>query len=92
MARNYDQTKKYQVTFNTAEFKPEVWEFIMGKHPTQYGNGSSVAIFVNEAFRDMCDTRYDLDIMNDFGKWCKEFLNAWFDPKYEPVITEIAEA
>ena len=91
MARNYNQTKKYQVTFNTTKFKPEEWEFIMGKHPTQYGNGSSVAIFINGAFHNLCDTRYDRDIMHDFGKWCEEYLAAWFDPQYEPVIAEVAE-
>lgn len=86
--RNYNQTKQYIVTFNTPEFRPEKWKFEMGEHPTKYGNGSSVAVFVNDGFRWMIDTRYDHDIMNDFGAWCVEYLNGYFDPAYEPKIVE----
>lgn len=89
MARNYNQTKRYNVEFKKGNFKPALWEFRMGKHPTQYGNGSSVAIFVNDEFRGMCDTRYDRGIMEDFGKWCVEYLEGYFDPEYEPEFKEM---
>ena len=87
--RNYNQTKVYKVSFGKGGFKEKVWKFEMGKHPTQYGNGSSVAVFTNGDFRWMCDTRYDKEIMQDFGKWCVEWLNGYFDPAYEPKIVEI---
>jgi hypothetical protein len=89
MARNYNQAKKYQASFGKGNFKPQTWEFRMGEHPTQYGNGSSVAVFINDAFQGMCDTRYDREIMNDFGKWCEEYLAGYFDPAYEPSWVEI---
>ena len=86
MMRNYNQTKKYNVIFRKGDFKPQDWEFRMGEHPTKYGNGSSVAVFKNGEFRWMVDTRYDHDIMNDFGAWCMWYLEEYFDPKYEPMI------
>ena len=89
MMRNYDQTKVYNVTFGKGGFDPEMWEFRMGKHPTQYGNGSSVAVFMNGQFKWMEDTRYDREIMKDFGKWCMQYLEGCFAPQYEPKITEI---
>lgn len=88
MTRNYNQTKKYNVTFGKGNIKFQAWEFRMGKHPTPYGNGSSVAVFVNDDFKGMCDTRYDREIMKDFGKWCMEYLEDYFDPQYEPQIKE----
>lgn len=88
MMRNYNQTKKYNVTFGKGNIKFQAWEFRMGEHPTKYGNGSSVAVFVNDKFQGMCDTRYDREIMKDFGKWCMEYLEGYFDPQYEPKITE----
>lgn len=89
MMRNYNQTKKYNVTFGKGGFKDEEWEFRMGEHPTQYGNGSSVAVFMNGVFKWMEDTRYDREIMKDFGKWCMQYLEGCFVPQYEPKITEI---
>lgn len=87
--RNYNQVKVYKVSFGKGGFKDAEWEFRMGEHPTQYGNGSSVAVFTNGGFRWMCDTRYDKEIMKDFGKWCMEYLQSYFDPAYEPKIVEI---
>lgn len=89
MARNYNQTKKYQVSFGKGNFKTKVWEFRMGEHPTQYGNGSSVAVFVDDEFQAYHDTRYDREIMNDFGKWCEDLLAGMFDPAYEPSWAEV---
>ena len=88
MARNYNQTKKYIVSFNTKKYEPAKWEFQMGEHPTPYGNGSSVVIFVNDEFRGICDTRYDREIMKDFGKWCMDYLSECFLPGSELNIVE----
>ena len=88
MTHNYNQTKKYNVTFGKGGFKGQKWEFRMGEHPTQYGNGSSVAVFKNGCFLHMCDTRYDHDIMKDFGAWCMWYLEEYYDQQYEPKIEE----
>ena len=80
---------RYEVTFNEPEFNA-VYELVRDESGAfAYGNGSAVTIFRNENFQGIVDTRYDHEVMQDFDKWCMDYLNGCFDPAYEPAIKKV---
>lgn len=65
------------------------WEFQRGESAAfAYGNKTSVTVFRDDNFICVVDTRYDQDVMNDFGAWCRNYLLNYLDPAYKPQIEE----
>lgn len=89
MRKEMHAENRYEVTFNAPEFNAE-YKFVRDESAAfAYGNGSSVAIFRNDVFKGIVDTRYDHDVMKDFDAWCMDYLNNYFDPAFDPAIKKI---
>ena len=81
-------TKRYEVQLK--DHKPVIFELQRGPSGSApYGNQTSVTFHEGERFVGVIDTRYDHDVMKDFGAWCVAYLKGYIDPKYEPQIVEI---
>ena len=81
-------TKRYEVQLK--DHKPVIFELQRGPSGSApYGNQTSVTFHEGERFVGVIDTRYDHDVMKDFGAWCVAYLKGYIDPKYEPQIAEI---
>lgn len=86
-----NQKKSYAVTFNVPKYNA-VYTF--ERHASAafaYGNGTAVTLYENGKVKELYDTRYDRDVMKDFGKWCEDALSDMFNPKYEPKYAEVTE-
>lgn len=85
-----DLTYTFKVSFNTTVFDPAIYVFTRGKSAAyEYGNKTSVTLFKDGKFLWVVDTRYDHSVMEDFRKWCIEYLTSNLDPASEPKIEEI---
>ncbi len=51
----------------------------------QYGNQTSVAIEINEQPFDIIDTRYDIEVMKNFPKWCESWIKSHFRKDLNPI-------
>lgn len=81
-------TKRYFVRFNNPVLNAW-WEFRRDESAAfAYGNGTSVSIFRDDNFVGIVDTRYDHGVIKDFGKWCRDHLEAHLDPAYAHHIEE----
>ena len=83
---------KYKVSFAK---KPEyngVWVLELDKSGAfAYGNGTCVAVTANGKHHDLIDTRYEVGITQDFGKWCDEYMSHLFNPEFEPQIERLTD-
>lgn len=79
-------TKSYFVEFNQPEFDC-IYEFKRTKSASfEYGNGSVVLVKMNGRHFASVDTRYDHSVMEDFDKWCRDYLLRTINPEFEPHI------
>ena len=82
---------RFKVTFNVPEFDA-IWRFVRDKSAMYgYGNKTAVTIFRNDELKGIVDTRYDKSVLVDFRDWCMTYMSQYFDPSFEPNITEIEE-
>lgn len=81
-------TKRYEVQLKN--HKPVTFELQRGPSGAfAYGNQTSVTVHEDDRLLGIIDTRYDHDVMKDFGAWCIDYLKSYIDPAYEPQFNEI---
>lgn len=85
-----DLTYTFKVSFNDPRFIPSTYVLTRCKSAAfEYGNKTSVTVLKNGVLLGIIDTRYDHSVMEDFRKWCLEYLTDSFDPAYDPKIEEV---
>lgn len=88
------KTNKYRVSFAAHPEWDAIFEIILTEKSTgafQYGNRTMVAVYRNGEFYSCYDTRYTVDIVSTFDRWCEDLIRGMIDPANQPIIEKLSD-
>lgn len=50
-----------------------------------------VAVYRNGEFYSCYDTRYTVDIVSTFDRWCEDLIRGMIDPANQPIIEKLSD-